>query len=106
MPAKIRKGDKVVVISGRDKGKRGEVLRVFPGDERVLVSGVHMVKRHQKQTMSQQAGIVSKEAPIHFSKIAHADPTSGAPTSIGFKVLEDGTKVRFAKKSGEVLANE
>ena len=106
MPAKIRKGDKVVVISGRDKGKRGEVLRVFPGDERALVSGVHMAKRHQKQTMSQQAGIVSKEAPIHFSKIAHADPKSGEPTRIGFKVLADGAKVRFAKKSGEVLTNE
>jgi len=106
MPAKIRKGDQVVVISGRDKGKRGEVIRVFPGDERALVSGVHMVKRHQKQSMNQQAGIVSKEAPIHFSKIAHADPQTGAPTRIGFKVLQDGAKVRFAKKSGEVLTNE
>nr|TFG54942.1 MAG: 50S ribosomal protein L24 [Hyphomicrobiales bacterium] len=106
MPAKIRKGDRVVVISGRDKGKRGEVLRVYPGDERALVSGVHMVKRHQKQTMTQQAGIVSKEAPIHFSKIAHADPKTGAPTRIGFKQLADGSKVRFAKKAGEVLAND
>ena len=106
MPAKVRKGDRVVVISGRDKGKRGEVVRVFPSDERALVSGVHMVKRHQKQTMNQQAGIVSKEAPIHFSKIAHADPKTGDPTRIGFKVLKDGTKVRFAKKSGEVLTNE
>ncbi len=106
MAAKIRKGDKVVVISGRDKGKHGEVLRVFPEDQRVLVSGANMVKRHQKQTMNQQAGIVSKEAPIHQSKIAHADPKTGAATRVGFKILKDGSKVRFAKKSGEVLAND
>ena len=106
MPAKVRKGDKVVVISGRDKGKRGEVLRVFPKEGRVLVSGANMVKRHQKQTMNQQAGIVPKEAPIHLSKIAHADPKTGVPTRIGFKTLKDGSKVRFAKKSGEVLAND
>ncbi len=106
MAAKIRKGDKVIVISGRDKGKRGEVLRVYTEDERVLVSGANMVKRHQKQTMNQQGGIVPKEAPIHFSKIAHADPKTGAASRIGFKILKDGSKVRFAKKSGEVLANE
>lgn len=106
MPAKVRKGDKVVVISGRDKGKRGEVLRVFPKEGRVLVSGANMVKRHQKQTMNQQAGIVPKEAPIHLSKIAHADPKTGEATRIGFKTLKDGSKVRFAKKSGEVLAND
>ncbi|MEY4879636.1 MAG: ribosomal protein [Pseudomonadota bacterium] len=106
MPAKIRKGDRVVVISGRDKGKRGEVIRVFPQDERALVSGVNVVKRHQKQTMSQQAGIISKESPIHFSKIAHADPKTGEATRVGFKTLEDGKKVRFSKKSGEVLAND
>jgi large subunit ribosomal protein L24 len=106
MAAKIRKGDRVMVISGRDKGKRGEVLRVFPEDERVLVSGVNMIKRHQRQTMTQQAGIVSKEAPIHQSKIAHVDPKTNAPTRIGFKTLEGGNRVRFAKKSGEVLANE
>lgn len=106
MPAKIRKGDNVVVISGRDKGKRGEVLRVYPEDARALVSGVHMVKRHQKQSMSQQAGIVSKESPIRFSKIALVDPKSGGPSRIGFKTLKDGSKVRFAKKSGEVLTDE
>ncbi len=106
MPAKVRKGDKVVVISGRDKGKRGEVLRVFPKEGRVLVSGANMVKRHQKQTMNQQAGIVPKEAPIDVSKIAHADPKTGDATRIGFKTLKDGSKVRFAKKSGEVLAND
>lgn len=106
MTAKIRKGDRVIVLSGRDKGKRGEVVRVFPRDERALVSGVNLIKRHQRQTMNQQAGIVTKEAPIHLSKLAHVDPKSGAPTRIGFKMLEDGRKVRFAKKSGEVLVNE
>ena len=106
MAAKIRKGDRVIVLSGRDRGKRGEVLRVFPTESRALVSGINMVKRHQRQTQRQQAGIVSKEAPIHLSKIAHVDPSSGKPTRVGFKFLEDGRKVRVAKKSGEVLANE
>jgi large subunit ribosomal protein L24 len=103
MSAKLRKGDKVVVISGRDKGKRGEVLRVYPSEGRVLVSGVNVVKRHQRQTQRQQGGIVTKEAPIHRAKVAHVDPKSGDATRIGFKVLEDGRRVRFAKKSGEVL---
>jgi large subunit ribosomal protein L24 len=103
MPAKVKKGDKVIVTSGRDKGKRGEVLRVYTADERVLVSGVNMVKRHQKQTARVQGGIVSKEAPVHRSKISHVDPTTGNATRIGFKTLEDGRKVRFAKKSGEIL---
>jgi large subunit ribosomal protein L24 len=103
MPAKIRKGDKVVVISGRDKGKSGDVLRVFPDDSRALVAGVNVVKRHQRQTARAQGGIVSKESPIHISKIAHVDPKSGKPTRVGFKVLSDGRTVRVAKKSGEVL---
>jgi large subunit ribosomal protein L24 len=103
MAAKVRKGDRVVVTSGRDKGKSGEVLRVYPSDERVLVAGVNVVKRHQRQTARAQGGIVSKELPIHQSKIAHIDPKSGGPTRIGFKVLGDGRRVRFAKKSGEVL---
>jgi len=103
MPAKVRKGDRVVVTSGRDKGKSGEVLRVFPTDERVLVAGVNVVKRHQRQTPRAQGGIISKEAPIHLSKIAHVDPKTGDATRIGFKKLEDGRLVRFAKKSGEVL---
>ncbi|HXJ01717.1 MAG TPA: 50S ribosomal protein L24 [Micropepsaceae bacterium] len=103
MSAKVRKGDRVVVTSGRDKGKSGEVLRVFPTDERVVVAGVNMVKRHQRQTQRAQGGIISKEAPLHLSKIAHVDPKTGSPTRIGFKVLEDGRRVRFAKKSGEVL---
>jgi large subunit ribosomal protein L24 len=106
MSTKVRKGDRVVVLSGRDKGKRGEVLRVYRDDARVVVSGVNVIKRHQKQTMTQQAGIISKEAPIHISKVAHADPKTGAPTRIGFKFLEGGRKVRVAKKTGEVLPND
>ena len=103
MPAKVKKGDRVIVTAGRDKGKRGEVLRVYTADERVLVSGVNVVKRHQKQTARAQGGIVSKESPVHLSKIAHVDPKTGEATRIGFKVLGDGRMVRFAKKSGEVL---
>ena len=106
MASKIRKGDSVIVISGRDKGKRGEVLRVHPTDDRAVVSGVNVVKRHQRQSMTQQAGIVSKEAPIHISKLAHVDPKTNGPTRVGFKILEGGNKVRFAKKSGEVLPND
>jgi len=103
MTAKVRKGDRVVVTAGRDKGKSGEVLRVYPSEERVLVTGVNVVKRHQRQTAKAQGGIVSKESPIHLSKISHVDPKTGAPTRIGFKILGDGRRVRFAKKSGEVL---
>jgi len=99
----VKKGDRVVVTAGRDKGKSGEVLRVYPSEERVLVAGVNMVKRHQRQTARSQGGIINKEAPLHQSKIAHVDPKTGGPTRIGFKVLEDGRRVRFAKKSGEVL---
>ena len=99
----IRKGDSVIVISGSDKGKKGSVLKVFPKDARALVQGVNLVKRHQRQTQSQQAGIVTKEAPIHLSNIAHADPKSGKSTRIGYKTLGDGRRVRFAKKSGEVI---
>ena len=99
----IRKGDNVVVISGSDKGKKGSVLKVFPKENRALVQGVNMVKRHQRQTQTQQAGIVSKEAPVQLSNIAHVDPKSGKATRIGLKTLGDGRKVRFAKKSGEVI---
>lgn len=99
----IRKGDNVVVISGSDKGKKGSVLKLFPKDNRALVQGVNMVKRHQRQTQTQQAGIVTKESPIQLSNIAHVDPKSGKATRIGFKTLGDGRKVRFAKKSGEVI---
>ena len=101
--AKIRKGDRVIVTTGRDKGKKGEVLKVFPADARALVSGVNVVKRHQRQTPRQQGGIVNKESPVHLSNLAHIDPKSGEATRVGFKVLNDGRKVRFAKKSGEVI---
>ena len=103
MPAKIKKGDRVIVTSGRDKGKKGEVLKVFPKEERALVAGVHVVKRHQRQTQKVQGGIVNKESPIHLSNLSHVDPKSGEASKIGWKVLNDGRKVRFAKKSGEVI---
>ena len=103
MAAKIKKGDKVVVISGRDKGRSGEVVRVMPREDRALVRGVNMVKRHQKQTMKEEGGIVRKELPIHISNIAVADPKDGKPTRVGFKILDDGRKVRFAKRSGDLI---
>jgi|SRR5689334_3371056 large subunit ribosomal protein L24 len=103
MPAKLKKGDRVIVTAGKDKGKRGEVLRVYPSEERVLISGVNVVKRHQRQTTRVQGGIVSKELPVHISKIAHVDPKSDGPTRVGFKKMEDGRLVRFAKKSGEII---
>jgi large subunit ribosomal protein L24 len=103
MAAKIKKGDKVVVRTGRDKGRTGEVVQVMPKEERALVRGVNMVKRHQRQTMNQEGGIISKEAPIHLSNLAFADPKDGKPTRVGFRVLDDGRKVRFAKRSGELI---
>jgi large subunit ribosomal protein L24 len=99
MAAKIRKGDKVVVITGRDKGRSGEVIEMRPSENRALVRGIHMVKRHQKQTASQEGGIVSKEASVHLSNLAVADPKDGKPTRVGFKMVGD-KKVRFAKRSG------
>jgi large subunit ribosomal protein L24 len=103
MTAKIKKGDRVVVTTGRDKGKKGEVLKVFPKENRALVSGINVVKRHQRQTAKVQGGIVNKEAAIHLSNLAHVDPKSGDATRVGFKVLGDGRKVRVARKSGEVI---
>ena len=103
MAAKIKKGDKVVVLTGRDKGRSGEVVRVMPKETRALVRGVNMVKRHQRQTQTEEGGIISKEAAIHLSNIALADPKDGKPTRVGFKVLDDGRKVRFAKRSGEQI---
>ena len=100
---KIRKGDTVVVLAGKDKGRSGEVIKMMPKDEKALVQGVNMVKRHQRQTASQEAGIIAKEAPIHLSNLAVADPKDGKATRIGFKTLEDGTKVRVAKRSGEEI---
>ena len=102
MAAKIKKGDKVVVLAGRDKGKSGEVIQVMPTEERALVRGVNMVQRHQKPQGVNEGGIISKEAPIHLSNLAIADK-DGKPTRVGFKKLEDGRKVRFAKRSGEVI---
>ena len=101
MAAKIRKGDKVVVLTGRDKGRSGEVIEVRPTEDRALVRGVNIVKRHQRQTQGQPGGIISKEAPIQLSNLAVADPASDKATRVGFKVLEDGSKVRIAKRSGE-----
>ena len=103
MAAKIKKGDKVVVIAGRDKGRSGEVIEMRRDDGRVLVRGVNMVKRHQRQSAQQEGGIISKEAPIHLSNVALADPKDGKPTRVGFKFVgkdDDRKKVRFAKRSG------
>jgi len=100
MAAKIRKGDKVVVLTGRDKGRTGEVIQVIPAEDRAMVRGIHMVKRHQRQSASQEGGIISKESTIHLSNLAIADPKDGKPTRIGFKILQDGKKVRVAKRSG------
>jgi large subunit ribosomal protein L24 len=104
MAARIRKGDRVEVISGADKGKRGEVLQVFPGDNRAVVQGVRMVKRHQKPTgMGQPGGIVEKEATIHLSNVALVDPKSEKKTRVGFRLLDDGQKVRVARATGAVI---
>ena len=102
MAAKIKKGDTVVVCVGRDKGRSGEVLAVMPKDERAIVRGVNLVKKHQKQTQNQEAGIVSKEASIHLSNLAIADPRDGKASRVGFKIHE-GQKVRFAKLSGDLI---
>ncbi|KPP80617.1 MAG: LSU ribosomal protein L24 RplX [Oceanicaulis sp. HLUCCA04] len=102
MAAKIKKGDKVVILAGRDKGKTGEVTKVVPSENRVFVGGVNMVKRHNRPTQTAPGGIEEKEAPIHVSNVAHADPKSGEATRVGFEV-RDGKKVRVAKKSGEVI---
>ena len=103
MAAKLKKGDRVVVIAGRDKGKEGDILKVMPSEGRAIVSGVNMVIRHTRQTQTQQGGRLSKEAALDLSNIALVDPKDGGPTRVGFKFMEDGTKVRFAKKSGEVI---
>ena len=100
---KIKKGDNVVVISGRDKGKSGEVLRVFPTESRLVVQGIHIARRHTRQSMGNPGGIVEKELTIHISNVAHIDPTSGKPTRVGYKTLEGGRKVRVARRSGEVI---
>ncbi|WP_425405897.1 50S ribosomal protein L24 [Hwanghaeella sp.] len=103
MAAKIKKGDKVVVLTGRDKGKEGEVIEVRPAEDRIVVRGVNVVKRHQRPSMTTQGGIVEKEAPVSVSNVAHLDPKDNKPTRVGFKTLDDGRKVRYAKRSGEVI---
>ena len=103
MAMKIKKGDQVIVITGRDKGKTGEVTKAMPKESKVLVSGINLVKRHTKPTQENADGIISKEAPIHVSNVALIDPKSGKATRVGIKVEKDGSKVRVAKKSGEVI---
>jgi large subunit ribosomal protein L24 len=100
---KIRKGDKVVVLSGKDKGRSGEVVSVQPKEDTAIVRGINMIVRHQRQTQAQEGGLIRKEAPIHLSNIALADPKDGKPTRVGFKFEKDGKKVRFAKRSGETI---
>ena len=103
MAAKIKKGDTVIVRTGRDKGRDGQVLQVMPKENRALVQGINLVKRHQAQTARAEGGIITKEAPIHLSNLAVKDPKTGKPSRVGFKVLEDGRKVRFAKSSGDLI---
>ena len=100
MAAKIKKGDKVVVLAGRDRGSKGEVLQVMPKEERAIVQGVNLVKRHQAQSQRQEGGIITKEATIHLSNLALQHPSTGEAVRVGFKVLEDGRKIRVAKGSG------
>jgi large subunit ribosomal protein L24 len=100
---KIKKGDSVVVITGRDKGRTGEVLRVLPADSRVIVRGINVAKRHARPRMGDPGGIIEKELTIHISNVAHIDPRSSKATRIGYKHLDDGRKVRFARRSGEVI---
>ena len=103
MAAKIKKGDKVVVLTGKDKGKTGEVIEVRPSENRAVVRGVNIVRHHQKQSAKSEGGIVAKEAALDLSNLAIADPKDGKPTRVGFKLLDDGRKVRFAKRSGDVI---
>ena len=100
---KIKKGDHVVVITGKDKGKKGEVLKVLPSENRAIVKGVSLIRRHQRQTAAQEGGIITKEAAIHISNLALEDPKDGKPTRVGYKFLKDGRKVRFAKRSGDLI---
>ncbi len=103
---KIKKGDEVIVITGKNKGKKGQVLKILPKENRAVVSGINVVKKHTKPSKVSEGGIIQKELPIHISNIAHVDPKTGVPTKVGFKILADGSKVRVAKKSGEIIAKE
>ncbi|MEM7023387.1 MAG: 50S ribosomal protein L24 [Pseudomonadota bacterium] len=100
---KIKKGDRVIVVTGRDRGRQGEVLRVMRKDDRLIVQGINMVKRHTRPSAGNPGGIVDKEASIHISNVAHVDPSTSKATRVGYKLLDDGRKVRFAKGSGEVI---
>ena len=100
---KLRKGDQVMVLAGKDKGRTGEIIKMMPKEDCALVRGVNMVSRHQRQTASEEAGIIQKEAPIQVSNLAYVDPKDGKATRIGFKMTDDGRKVRVAKRSGEVI---
>jgi large subunit ribosomal protein L24 len=100
---KIKKGDNVVVISGRDKGRSGQVLRVLPAENRLVVQGIHMARRHTKQRLGEPGGIVEKELTIHVSNVAHVDPQSGKPTRVGYRIMDDGRKLRVARRSGEMI---
>ena len=100
---RIKRGDQVIVLAGRDRGRRGEVLRVIPKEDRVVVSGVNQVKRHTRPSPRGPGGIETKEAPIHISNVAQVDPASNRPSRVGYRFLDDGRKVRFAKRSGEVI---
>ncbi|MEM8798149.1 MAG: 50S ribosomal protein L24 [Pseudomonadota bacterium] len=103
MAAKLKKGDRVVVLAGKDKGKKGTVASVMPKEGRAIVDGINLVRRHTRQSASTEGGIITKAAPIQISNLAVEDPKDGKPTRVGFKIAEDGTKVRFAKRSGEVI---
>ena len=100
---RIKKGDEVIVLTGREKGKKGSVLKVMPKDQRLLVQGVNMVKRHTRPSQANPGGIIEKEASLHVSNVAHVDPKTGEPTRVGYRYLDDGRKVRFAKRSGEII---
>ncbi len=100
---KIKKGDKVIILSGRDKGKTGQVVKALPRQSKLIVQGINIAKRHTRQSATSTGGIIEKEMPIHISNVSHVDPKDSKPTRIGFKVLEDGTKVRVARRSGEVI---
>ncbi len=100
---KIRKGDRVIVLTGKDKGKKGSVMSVSPKTNKAVVDGINIVKRHTKQSASQEGGIIAKEMPIHISNLAHLDPKDNKPTRVGFKINKDGSKVRIARRSGEVI---
>lgn len=103
---KVKKGDEVIVITGKNKGKKGKILSVLPKENKAIISGINIVKKHMKPSQNSEGGIVQKELPIHVSNISLIDPKSGGSTRIGFKTLEDGSKVRIAKKSGEIITGE